>query len=36
MARTKGDLYIIIEKTKFDVIKHDYLKVNAINKKAKH
>lgn len=35
MARTKGDLYII-EKTKLDVIKHDYLKVNAINKKAKH
>ena len=35
MTRTKGDLYII-EKTKFDVIKHNYLKVNAINKKVKH
>lgn len=35
MTRTKGNLYII-EKTKFDIIKHNYLKVNVINKKVKN
>lgn len=34
MTRTKGNLYII-EKSKFDVIKQNYLKVNAKNKNAK-